>query len=90
MSNIPGDKTYLELLLEVKTKIRAAQIKAMVTVNRQLVLLYWEIGQSILERQQKHGWGSKVVEQLAQDLQLEFPDMQGFSRRNLLYMRQFA
>ncbi len=90
MSNLPADKTYLELLLEVKTKIRTAQIQAMVTVNRQLVLLYWEIGQSILERQRLANWGSKVVEQLAQDLRLEFPDMQGFSKRNLLYMRQFA
>lgn len=90
MSNIPGDKTYLELLLEVKTKIRAAQIQAMVTVNRQLVLLYWEIGQSILERQRLANWGDKILKQLAADLKMEFPNMEGFSMTNLKYMRQFA
>lgn len=90
MSNIPGDKTYLELLLEVKTKIRAAQIQAMVAVNRQLVLLYWEIGQSILERQRLANWGDKVLKQLAADLKMEFPNMEGFSMTNLKYMRQFA
>lgn len=90
MSNLPADKTYLELLLEVKTKIRAAQIQAMVTVNRQLVLLYWEIGESILERQRLANWGDKILKQLAADLKMEFPNMEGFSMTNLKYMRQFA
>lgn len=90
MSNLPTDKTYLELLLEVKTKIRAAQIQAMVTVNRQLVLLYWEIGESILERQRLANWGDKILKQLAADLKMEFPNMEGFSMTNLKYMRQFA
>ena len=62
----------------------------MVTVNQELLLLYWDIGKSILERQQKHGWGSKVVERLSEDLRTEYPNMEGFSKRNLLYMRQFA
>jgi predicted nuclease of restriction endonuclease-like (RecB) superfamily len=55
-----------------------------------LVLLYWEVGRRILERQQTHGWGAKVVYRLARDLKSAFPDMKGFSRANLLYMRAFA
>jgi predicted nuclease of restriction endonuclease-like (RecB) superfamily len=59
-------------------------------VNRELVLLYWQIGRDILTRQQQQGWGAKVVTQLAKDLRKEFPQMKGFSRTNLLYMRAFA
>lgn len=63
---------------------------AVLAVNRELVLLYWQIGHDILSRQQQQGWGAKVVTQLAKDLQKEFPQMKGFSRTNLLYMRAFA
>jgi predicted nuclease of restriction endonuclease-like (RecB) superfamily len=59
-------------------------------VNRELVLLYWQIGRGILDRQGREGWGSKVIERLAQDLRNAFPAMKGFSRANLLYMRAFA
>lgn len=90
MENLPANPTYKQLLIEVKQKIQQAQIRAMVTVNQQMLFLYWEIGKSILSRQAEEGWGSKVIEQLAKDLKTEFPNMQGFSRRNLLYMRQFA
>ena len=62
----------------------------MLAVNQELILLYWQIGNEILERQQKHAWGTKVVERLAGDLKAEFPDMSGFSRSNLMYMRAFA
>jgi predicted nuclease of restriction endonuclease-like (RecB) superfamily len=74
----------------LKERIRSTQIKAALSVNRELVLLYWQIGQEILQRQQQEGWGAKVIERLARDLRLEFPDVTGFSRTNLLYMRAFA
>lgn len=81
---------YGELLENLKARIRSARVQAALAVNRELVLLYWDIGRSILERQQQEGWGAKVIERLADDLRREFPDMQGLSRRNLLYMRAFA
>lgn len=81
---------YAEFLSDLKDRIRTAQIKAALSVNRELILLYWEIGRLILERQEKEGWGAKVIERLARDLKAEFPDMKGFSPRNLKYMRAFA
>lgn len=81
---------YAALLNGLKQRIRTAQVKAALAVNQELVLLYWQIGKEILTRQQEQGWGSKVIERLAKDLKREFPDMKGFSRSNLLYMRAFA
>lgn len=86
----PDDETYFALLSELKQRIRRAQVKAAISVNRELVLLYWHIGQDILQRQQVQGWGSKVIDRLAKDLKREFPGMKGFSPRNLKYMRAFA
>ena len=63
---------------------------ATVAVNVELVRLYWEIGREILEKQKEQGWGSKVIERIARDLRSTFPEMRGFSRTNLLYMRSFA
>lgn len=74
----------------LKAQIRTAQVRAALAVNRELILLYWHIGREILARQQEQGWGSKVVNRLSQDLKREFPDMKGFSARNLTYMRTFA
>lgn len=90
MNNLSTNQSYKQLLAEVKGKIRDAQIRAMVTVNQQMLFLYWEIGSAILQRQKESSWGDKVVEQLAADLKTEFPSMKGFSKRNLLYMRQFT
>ena len=70
--------------------MRIAQVRAAVSVNRELVLLYWEIGREISTRMAEHGWGGKVVDQLAADLRQAFPEMRGFSPRNLRYMRTFA
>jgi predicted nuclease of restriction endonuclease-like (RecB) superfamily len=81
---------YEALLRDLKDRIRMAQVRAALAVNRELVLLYWQIGREILIRQQQQGWGSKVIDKLAKDLQREFPDMKGFSPRNLKYMRAFA
>lgn len=85
-----SETSYRQLLLEIKEKIRTAQIRAMVRVNHELLLLYWDVGKSILERQKQHGWGSKIVERLSEDVRAEYPNLEGFSKRNLLYMRQFA
>ncbi len=81
---------YAELLESLKARIRQAQVRAALSVNRELVLLYWHIGREILQRQQREGWGAKVIDRLALDLGREFPEMKGFSPRNLKYMRAFA
>lgn len=81
---------YADWLAELKQRIHAAQQRATLAANRELVLLYWQIGQDILARQASQGWGSRVVDRLARDLRNAFPDMKGFSPRNLKYMRAFA
>jgi predicted nuclease of restriction endonuclease-like (RecB) superfamily len=81
---------YDQFLAALKQRIRTAQVKAALAVNQELVMLYWQIGREILERQQQQGWGAKVVERLSKDLRQEFPEMKGLSRSNLLYMRAFA
>ena len=81
---------YADWLTELKSRIHNAQQRAALAVNRELVLLYWQIGRDILARQAQQGWGAKVIERLAQDLRTAFPDMKGFSRANLMYMRAFA
>nr|WP_216614783.1 PDDEXK nuclease domain-containing protein [Methylomonas sp. ZR1] len=81
---------YTDWLTELKTRIHSAQQRAALSVNRELILLYWQIGRDILERQAQQGWGAKVIERLSHDLRTAFPDMKGFSRANLMYMRAFA
>ncbi|MBN1165672.1 MAG: DUF1016 family protein [Methanospirillaceae archaeon] len=85
---IPSD--YPTFLTDLKNRIRQAQLKATISVNRELILLYWQIGKDILTNQEILGWGAKVIDQLSQDLRTEFPDMKGFSVRNLKYMQAFA
>lgn len=89
-SLFPSDDNYVGFLNELKQRIWNAQIKAALAVNKELVLLYWQIGTDILQRQQTEGWGSKVIQRLSKDLKREFPDMKGVSRTNLMYMRAFA
>ena len=81
---------YPELLETLKHRIRNSQVRAALAVSRELVLLYWSIGQDILTRQLAEGWGAKVVDRLAFDLQAAFPGVAGFSSRNLKYMRALA
>ncbi|WP_028315958.1 PDDEXK nuclease domain-containing protein [Desulfatibacillum aliphaticivorans] len=81
---------YADWLADLKARIHAAQQRAALAVNSELVTLYWQIGRDILARQAEQGWGSKVIDRLAQDLRKAFPDMKGFSPRNLKYMRAFA
>lgn len=81
---------YDDFLSELKTRISHAQLRAAVAINKELVLLYWQIGQDILHRQQQQGWGAKVINRLATDLQQAFPEIKGLSLRNLKYMQAFA
>ena len=76
-------KDYRDLLIEIKTRIRSAQYQALKSVNRELIALYWDIGKLIIERQKGHTWGKSIVEQLANDLQAEFPGISGFSSLNV-------
>ncbi len=74
----------------MKSQVRQARIRASRVVNTELLLLYWDVGRAILDRQAAEGWGSKVIDRLAVDLRSEFPEMRGFSRSNLHYMRKVA
>lgn len=89
-SLMPSPEGYADWLADLKGRIHAAQQRATLAVNRELVLLYWQIGRDILARQADQGWGAKVIERLSHDLRTAFPDMKGFSRANLMYMRAFA
>ncbi len=86
----PPPSGYTDWFADLKTRIHSAQQRATLAVNRELVLLYWQIGRDVLERQSREGWGAKVIDRLAHDLRAAFPDMKGFSPRNLKYMRSFA
>jgi len=86
----PPPQGYAEWLAELRTRIHTAQQRATLAVNRELVLLYWQIGRDVLARQAEQGWGAKVIDRLAKDLRAAFPEMKGFSPRNLKYMRAFA
>ena len=88
MHPLPSD--YTVWLAELKTRIQSTQLRVAREVNRELVLLYWQIGRDILDRQGREGWGAKVIDRLAVDLGAAFPSMKGFSSRNLKYMRAFA
>jgi len=81
---------YATLLDDLKTRIREARVKAALSVNRELIRLHWEVGKSILEREESSRWGDRVLDKLSRDLRREFPDMKGFSRTSLKYMRMFA
>jgi predicted nuclease of restriction endonuclease-like (RecB) superfamily len=81
---------YGRLLASIKSKIRSAQIKAAISVNKALLSLYWDIGELIIKKQTEAKWGDFLIEKLAVDLHGDFPNMKGFSRRNLFYMKQWV
>jgi len=81
---------YQALLGDLKERIRAAHLRAALSVNREVIALYWEIGRAIRERQEAYGWGAQVIARLSADLRRAFPGMKGFSPRTLQYMRTFA
>ena len=80
---------YNKFITSLKAKIRSAQIKGAIAVNRELIKLYWDMGKDILEKQEQEGWGSKVLERVVKDLQNEFPGVEGFSRTNLFRIKAF-
>lgn len=88
MSNINTNE-YRQWLKTVKLKIRSAQVKAAVAVNRELIQFYWELGKMINEKQSKSNWGDKVIQQLSKDLRQEFPEIKGLSPSNLKYSKRF-
>jgi len=87
-AELPED--YGEALAEIKRRIQQVRIKAVLAANSAMILLYWDIGRLILERQEKEGWGAKVIDRLSTDLREAYPEMTGLSSRNLKYMRAFA
>lgn len=86
---IKGDKDYSAFIRDIKSKIQAAQIKASVSVNRELLQLYWEIAELIVEKQKCATWGDGFLVQMAKDLGHEFPGMKGFSHSNLQYIKRW-
>ena len=88
IENMPT--SYLEFIKNLKNRIKTKRLKNILSANASMILMYWDIGNSILERQQKEGWGTKVIDRLSFDLKKEFPSIKGFSPRNLKYMRKLA
>lgn len=86
---IKTDKEYQQWLIELKQRIRQSQIKAALRVNTELLELYWSIGSDIVRKQSISNWGDSVIEQLSADLRIAFPEMKGFSARNLWYMKKW-
>jgi len=89
MSDISTQTQYRDFVISIKEQIRTAKTKATLSVNRQLIELYFSIGKEIVSKQQEMDWGRSVVEKMAKDLQSEFGKRSGFSSQNLWYMRQF-
>lgn len=83
------ETSYKEWFEQLKLKIQSAQLKAAIAVNSQLLQLYWDLGREIVQKQSQATWGDAVLEQLSVDLRLNFPDITGFSKRNLYAIRQW-
>jgi predicted nuclease of restriction endonuclease-like (RecB) superfamily len=90
MAPPPIPAGYAAWLAELKDRIRETRLRTALTINSELIGLYWRIGRDILERQARDGWGSKVVDRLSVDLRAEFPESRGFSAANLRFMKAFA
>jgi len=82
--------SYASVLGEIKQRIQAERLRVVMAANSAMIILYWDIGRLILERQEREGWGAKVIDRLSADLSEAYPDMSGLSSRNLKYMRAFA
>ncbi|MBS5062322.1 MAG: DUF1016 family protein [Hungatella hathewayi] len=82
--------TYLKFIEEVKAEIQRQRISVVLNANSSMICLYWNIGRAILKKQEEEGWGAKVIDRMAKDLKDAFPEMSGFSPRNIKYMRKFA
>jgi predicted nuclease of restriction endonuclease-like (RecB) superfamily len=90
MTELIVNPDYKTWHLDLKSKIKQSQIKASLTVNSQLIAMYWELGKDIVKKQQTSKWGAGLIEQLSKDLKLEFPEMGGFSKRNLELIKQWV
>ena len=91
MDHITNNTTnYLKTLEDIKQRVKTAQIKAHLSVNREMLILYWQIGKTILDKQKQEGWGTKITRKLSEDLRKEFSNIRGFSYTNLRYMQRFA
>jgi len=88
--NTPKLDDYAQLLNQIKNDIQQSQLKAALAVNQELILLYWRIGKELTEKVDREKWGSKTINTLASDLSHSFPNLSGFSARNMAYMRKFA
>lgn len=86
----PEVEGYDDFLRDLKERIRGAQVKAALAVSHELVTLYWNVGRQLIAEQMRRGWGAKVIDRLAADLRHAFPEMKGFSPRNLKYMHALA
>lgn len=84
------DKDYIEFFSHIKTRLKAAQIQAVLAANSELVKFYWKLGNDLVEKQKEQKWGAHFLEQFSHDMRQTFPEMQGFSVRNLQRMKQFA
>ena len=88
LTTLPAD--YKDWLSRLKSRIQGTRHQILLAANQAQIQLYHEIGREILQRQEQQGWGAKVIDRLSADLREAFPDMKGFSRRNLIYMMKFA
>ena len=84
------DTSYIEFIKNIKQEISKQRMSTTLAANSSMICLYWKIGKAILEKQEVEGWGAKVIDRMSKDLCDEFPDMKGFSARNIKYMRKFA
>lgn len=82
--------TYLKFIEEVKAEIRKQRISVVLNANSGMICLYWSIGKAIMKKQEEEGWGAKVIDRMSKDIKDAFPEMSGFSPRNIKYMRKFA
>ncbi len=83
-------EAYLKFIEEVKSEIQKQRISVVLNANSSMICLYWNIGRAILKKQEEEGWGTKIIDRMAKDLKDAFPEMSGFSPRNIKYMRKFA
>ena len=89
-SNSEMEKEYFVFIDEVKAEIRRQRLRVTLNANVSMICLYWSIGNAVLKKQEQKGWGAKVIDRMSKDISDEFPDMKGFSTRNIKYMRKFA
>lgn len=90
MNDLINSKDYVRFLNDIKKDIQTSRVRAALSINKELILLYWRIGKEVLQRKKEQGWGAEVVKILSMDLKHDFPEVKGFSERNLVYMQTFA